>query len=87
MLVSYRCCFASYRRLPYGSFAATIREFKLLTRGEEKYVKLDASDGWQKIGQNLREGIYPSQEPIHLYYRTESRSAGNYSGNEINVSV
>lgn len=73
-----------YRRLPLGSSAPTIREFKLVTKGEEKYIKLDESEGWKKVGQNLRDGIFPSQEPIYLYYRTESRSNGNYSGTEIN---
>lgn len=56
-----------------------------MTKSEEKSTSLRTEDGWTKVEQNLRDGIWPSQEAMYLYYRTEARKQGsNYTQDEIN---
>jgi hypothetical protein len=76
-----------YRRLPYGSNADTIRDFKLLPVSKEPTEHLLESDGWHMISQDMRDGIWPRQETAHLYYRTAPRSDGNRTDevNELDV--
>ena len=48
-------------------------------------TKLSSSDGWNKVVQNIREGVWPNQEPAYLYYRALPRTrASNYSIDEVN---
>ena len=49
----------------------------MLTDKEHSARPLASDDGWHRISQNLRAGIWPSQEAAHLYYRTASRSDRN----------
>lgn len=76
-----------YRRLPYGSNADTIRDFKLVPVSKEPDQHLSESDGWHMVSQDVRDGVWPRQETAHLYYRTAPRSDGNRSDevNELDV--
>lgn len=76
-----------YRRLPYGSNADTVRDFKLIPVSKEPTEHLLESDGWHMISQDMRDGVWPTQETAHLYYRTAPRSDGNRSDevNELDV--
>lgn len=77
--------FDSYRRLPVYSNAPTVRELRLVTKNEQSSAGLTAEKGWTQVKQNLRDGIFPSQEAIYLYYRTEARQrSANYLDDEIN---
>lgn len=79
-----------YRRLPLYSDGDTVRDFKLLTKTEQQTSNLTlASDGgdWHKISTSLRDGVWPTQEAIYLYYRTAPRRSGKRDDevNEIDV--
>lgn len=76
-----------YRRLPYGSNADTIRDFKLVPVSREPTEHLLESDGWHMVSQDVRDGVWPRQETAHLYYRIAPRSDGNRSDevNELDV--
>lgn len=76
-----------YRRLPYGSRADTIRDFKVVPVSRETTEHLSESEGWHMVSQDVRDGVWPRQETAHLYYRTAPRSDGNRSDevNELDV--
>lgn len=46
-----------------------------------------SSGGWVKVQQNMRDGVWPAQDPLYLYYRTAARdysNKGNYTKDEVN---
>jgi hypothetical protein len=89
MLVDESYLYLFYRRLPDGSNATTVREFRLES-GSKEWVDRPAAaeaDGWHMIAQDMHEGLDTVQEELHLYYRTASRSDGNRTDevNELDV--
>ena len=71
-------CRFSYRRLRQRApDAATVREFRLLTDKEHAIQPLKTEEGWHRIEQDLRAGIWPLQEGARLYYRTAARTDNN----------
>jgi len=56
-----------------------------LTKSEEKANPLNPDEGWHRVSQSLRDGIFPSQESIYMYYRTAPRSSSSdWRTDEIN---
>lgn len=56
-----------------------------MTENEAKQTSLSPSDGWHKVAQNLRAGIWPSQEAIYLWYRTAPRANASDEVTELDI--
>ena len=80
------CNSISYRRLPRNAKSRpTVRDLRLVTDNESKQTALPESEGWQKIPQNLRAGIWPSQEAIYLWYQTAPRGNASDEITELDI--
>lgn len=56
-----------------------------MTAKESKESPLLDIDGWTMVPQNLRAGIWPAQEAIYLWYRTQARDNASNEITELDI--